>query len=144
MTRITVNRIILAPIESVFSAVADIENLPGTNPDIVKIEFLTDQKSGHGTRFRETRLMNNKESVTDLEITEYSENEHIRMVAESHGTVWDSVFSFHREGDATELTLVMDAHTKNFFLKIMNFLMKSFFKKGLEKHVDALKNYCER
>ena len=92
MTRTIVARTIDAPVDVVFKAVSEVGNLPNTVPDIVKVEFLSDVKSGVGTRFRETRLMNGKESMTELEVTEFIDNEHVRMVADSHGTVWDSVF----------------------------------------------------
>ena len=28
-----------------------------------------------------------------LEVTEYVEHEHVRMIADSHGTVWDSILA---------------------------------------------------
>ena len=79
MIRTIVSRTINASAPEVFKAVSDISGLPETNPDIVKIEFLTDRKSGAGTRFRETWMMKGRESVTELEITELDENSHIRM-----------------------------------------------------------------
>ena len=54
--------------------------------------FLSEVRTGVGTRFRETRLMHGKERSTELEVTEYVENERVRMVADTDGTVWDSVF----------------------------------------------------
>ena len=144
MTRITATRSINAPIDVVFKAVADIDNLPKTSKEIVKIEFLTDQKSGIGTRFRETRLMNGKkEMVTELEVTEYVENDRTRMVADSHGTIWDTLFSVKEVDGETELTLAMDAKPHKFLPKLMNPLMKGVFRKGIEKHMDVVKSYCE-
>jgi len=64
MTTIEARRSIRAPVSVVFTAVTDIADLPNTNPDFVGIEFLTEQTSGIGTRFRETRTMNGKEDVT--------------------------------------------------------------------------------
>ena len=103
MTRTIVSRTVDAPLDVVFKAVSDIGNLPSTVPDIVKVEFLSDVISGVGTRFRETRLMNGKESTTELEVTEFIDNERVRMVADSHGTVWDSVFTVKATGGQTEL-----------------------------------------
>jgi len=76
----------------VFKAISDIANLPNVVPEIERIEFLSECVSGAGTRFRETRRMLGKENVTEPEVTEYVENDRVRMVAGSHGTVWDSVF----------------------------------------------------
>jgi len=144
MTRITVKRIFNAPADLVFKAISDIENFPNTNPDIVKIEFLSDKKSGIGTRFRETRWMGNRSSVTDLEISEFVENDHVRFIADSHGTIWDSIFDVIPLEDKTELTLTMDAKAHKLLPKILNPLMKGLYRKGLEKHMDLLRTYCEK
>ncbi len=143
MTRTTARRIIDAPLESVFAAVSDIRNLPRVVPDIVKIEVLGDTDSGVGTRFRETRLMKGRETVTELEVTEFVSNERVRMIADSHGTIWDSVFTVRRQPAGTELMLRMDANAQKFLPKLLNPVLKGLFKKGLDKHMDAVKHYCE-
>ena len=144
MITITVTTIINASDRKVFKSVADIENLPNTNPDIVKIEFLSKVKSGIGTKFRETRTMNGKDSVTELEVIEYEDNSYIRMVSDSHGTIWDSIFTVKSVGEQTELKLTMDAKANKLLPKLMNPLLKGVYKKGLEKHIDALKSFCEK
>lgn len=82
MSQTTAVRHIDAPIERVFSTVAHIENFAKAVPQIVATEFLTDVTSGVGTRFRETRLMHGRETTTVLEVTEYAENERVRIVAD--------------------------------------------------------------
>ena len=144
MTRITVARIINAPLNTVFKAVSDVEAMPEVVPEVAKTEFLSEIKTGIVTRFKETRMMGRKESVTELEITEYSENVRVRMVADSHGTVWDSIFVVNTVPGRSELTLTMDANGSWFLPRLMNFLLQGLYKKGLEKHMDALKNYCEK
>jgi len=144
LTSISVTRNINAPIDLVSKALSDISNLPNTNPDIVKVEFLSDIKLGIGTKFRETRMMKGKESITELEITEFAENDRIRMVADSHGTIWDSVFTVKVVGDQTELNLTMEAKAHKLIPKILNPLLKDVYIKGLEKHLDALKSFCEK
>ena len=143
MTRVVVIREIRAPIDFVFRSISNISQLPQTVPEIEKVEFLSENQSGIGTRFRETRLINGKESITDLEVTEYAQNEYIRMKADSHGIVWDSLFKVEKAGEFTQLTLTMDAKAQQLLPKLLNPLMKRMYKRGLEKHVDALKSYCE-
>ena len=144
MSSTTVTRTIDAPQELVFAAVSEVENLPRVVPDIVGIEILGDSDSGVGTRFRETRLMSGKEAVTELEVTEFVENERVRMIADSHGTIWDSVFTVRREAAGTELELRMDANAQKLVPRLLNPVLKGLFKKGLDKHMDAVKDYCER
>ncbi len=67
MTQFTATRCINASIDLVFKTVSDINNFSKAIPDIINVEFLSNVKSGIGTRFRETRLMNGKEAMTELE-----------------------------------------------------------------------------
>ncbi len=145
MARTTVTRTIQAPIERVFDTVAHIENFSKAVPHIVKVEFLSDQRSGVGTRFRETRLMGKKEACTELEVTEYVENDHIRIVTDTHGTVWDTVFTVKpASGGGVDLTMVMDANAHKFLPKLINPLIKGMIQKVIEKDMDAVKAYCEK
>jgi carbon monoxide dehydrogenase subunit G len=143
MTRTTVKRIIKAPLGTVFHAVADIEHFTKAVPHIVRVEMLSDVTSGIGTRFRETRVMKGKEASTELEITEYVEDERVRLVADEHGTVWDTVFTVTPVGEGTELTMVMDAKAHRLLPRLMNPLIKGMVKKALEQDMDAVKAYCE-
>lgn len=146
MTRVTVSRTIAASPETIFRAISDIPNLPDTVPDIVRVEMLSETSAGVGTRFRETRVMNGKESVTELEVTEYRAGERVRMVADSHGTVWDSVFTVKPTGEAAEraeLTITMDARAHKLLPRLLNPVFKGLYRKGLLRHVDAVKAYCE-
>lgn len=143
MSTITLSKKINAPKELVFKTVADIQNFSKAVPDIINVEFLSDQKYGVGTKFRETRDMNGREVATELEVTELVENAHIRIVSDTMGTVWDSVFTVERKEDGTELTLIMDAKAYKLLPKIINPIMKGFMKKALEKDMVAIRKYCE-
>lgn len=143
MTRTTVTRTINSPIETVFKAISDINNFPQVVPEIKNVEFISDNKTGVGVRFRETRLMNNKEAITELEVTDYVKNDRIRMVADSHGTIWDSIFTVKPVEGQTELNLTMDAKARKLLPKLLNPLLEGLYKKGVEKHMDAVKTFCE-
>ena len=143
MPRMIVNRTIAAPIDLVFRTVAEIEHFSKAIPDIVKIEMLSDVNKGVGTRFRETRLMRGKEVSTELEVTEYVENERVRIVTDTHGTVWDTVFVVKEADGATELTMTMDAKAYKLLPRLMNPLICGMIKKAVAKDMDAVKSYCE-
>lgn len=143
MTRITVARTIAAPAEAVFGAVTDFDRLSEIDPQIVGVEYLTESRRGLGTRFRETRDMNGRQLVTELEVTEYVPNERARMVADTHGTIWDTVFTVEPAGGGVELTIAMDARPHKWLPKLMNPLMKPMFRRGMERHIDKVKGYCE-
>ncbi len=144
MTRIVVEREVEAPIDRVFRTVAHIEEFQRAVPHIVRVDFLSDVKTGVGTRFRETRLMKGKEAETELETTEYVENDRVRMVADSHGTVWDTVFSVTESGGVTHLTLSMDARPHELLSRLTVPLIKGMVRKAVEGDMDLVKEYCER
>ena len=144
MSRVTVTKTINAPLELVFQTVAEIENFSKAIPHIVNIEFLSENKTGIGAKFRETRIMMGKQALTVLEVTEYSENEHIRLVSDEGGTTWDSLFTVKMTVDgATELTLVMEARPYKTMARILNPITAFMVRKGLVSDMDAVKQYCE-
>ena len=144
MIQFRTSRTISAPIDRVFAALSDPSQFSEAVPHILNIEFLSDVKSGVGTKFRETRLMGKKEATTELEITECVENEHIRIVTESNGTLWDTVMSVSDSGGKTELNMAMDATASGFFGSLMIKMIKGMIQKALEKDMDCLKEYCEK
>jgi len=144
MSRMVVKRTINAPIERVFQTVADISQFSQAIPQIVKVEFLSDVKSGIGTRFRETRSMNGKEATTELEVTEYIENEHIRLVTDMHGCVWDTLFEVKPHNGQSELTMTMDARPYKLMARLMNLVIGGMIKKLVERDMDAVKAFCEK
>ena len=143
MSRTTVRRTIDAPVDFVFNTVAEIDNFSKAIPHIADVEFLSDVKRGVGSRFRETRLMMGREASTVLEVTEYVENERVRLVSDEGGTVWDSVFSVRPADGGTELTLAMDAAPYTFKSRMLVPIMKLVIRMGLVKDMDAVKQYCE-
>ena len=143
MTPIIVTRRVKASPDIVFRTVADIREFARVLPHVVSYEFLTEQKSGVGTRFRETRLMQGKEASTELEVTEYDPPERVRLVADSHGTVWDTVFSVASEGDEAVLTMTMDARSYQWLPWIMNRLIKGMITKAVERDLDLVMEFCE-
>ena len=110
MVRTLLSRTIDAPIEKVFDTVAHIENFSKAVPDIIKVEFLSDRHSGVGARFRETRRMGKREASTELEVTEFVQNDHIRFVSDAGGIIWDTVFTTTpASGGGVQLNMVMNA-----------------------------------
>lgn len=144
MSSMMITRTINAPVDVVFKTVSDIKQFSKAVPHIVKVEFLSDIKSGVGTRFRETRLMKGREAATELEVTEFVVNDRVRLVAESNGTIWDSLFVVKSENGRTLLTMTMEAKTDKLIPKIINFLISGMIKKAVEKDMDAVKAFCEK
>jgi uncharacterized protein YndB with AHSA1/START domain len=143
VARWTVTRTIAAPIEAVFSAISDVTRFQQVRPQVTRIEFLGDARSGIGTRFRETRRMKDKESTTELVITEYQPPNRVRFVADTHGTVWDSIYTATEQNRSTILTLTMEGTSQRLLPRIMMFMISSVLQTALERDMDAVKSYCE-
>jgi len=132
-----------APIDLVFETISTPEKFMEAVPHITSIEFLSEQRTGPGTRFKETRLMGKREASTVLEIAEEEKNSLIRMVSKAGGTTWDSTFSTESEKNGVQLRLVMTAIPSNFMARIMNRMIKGMLEKALKKDMLAIKEYCE-
>ncbi len=136
-------QIIDAPVERVFRTIAHIEEFSKVVPYIVKVEFLSEKESGPGTRFREMRLMNGKHVAIELEVTQYVENERIRLVSDSGGTVWDTLFTVKAVEEGTELTMSMEGRAYKLMSRLMNLLIAPIVRKGVQRDMDAVKAYCQ-
>ena len=145
MTRTRLTRTINAPVDRVFATVADPVNYTRAVPEITKVEFLTDQRTGVGTRFLETREMRGREAATELEVTGYVKDEHIRIVSKAGGTVWDSVFTVTPAGDGrgTRLDLVMEARPCRLLAHVFVPLTKRIVAGAVAGDMDAVKAYLE-
>ena len=143
MSTITVKRTIQAPVDRVFAVVADVQGIPDRDPAVESIEFLSAQQSGAGTRFRETRVQGRRSTVTELEVTEQVDGEYARFVSDMGGTVWDTVFSTRSADSGTELEIRLDARPHKLLARIATPLIRGMVRRGMEKHIDSIKAYCE-
>ncbi|MFT5300087.1 MAG: carbon monoxide dehydrogenase subunit G [Mariniblastus sp.] len=138
------NRTIIAPIDKVFKTLATIDEFSKAVPGIQSVEFLSKSHYGVGTRFRETRLMNGKEVATELEVTELVENEHVRMVSDAGGTIWDTTFRVKQNGDVVEMAMQMDALPHNFSARLITPLILGMVSKFVGQDMDSVKEFCEQ
>lgn len=143
MSTIKISRQIQAPVNEVFQTISDIRNFSKAVPEIIDVEFLSETKSGVGTRFRETREFKGREVATELEVTEFVENNYVRIISDTQGTIWDSLFTVSEKDGGCQLTLEMEARSYKLLSKIMTPLMKGFISKALERDIDAVKEFCE-
>ena len=143
MSRAVVRKTIAAPVERVFETLADVESFAQAIPHSVGIEFLSERRSGVGPRFRETRQTGSRKATTELEITECVPNERLRMVADSHGSIWDSLFVLEEVAGGTELTVTMEAKAHQLVARLMNPMVMPAIQSAMESDLDSVKRYCE-
>lgn len=134
-----------APIDRVFNFVSNVHEMAKAFPDsVIKIETLSEHDTGQGARFREHRLLGKKEDVIEIETIEFVQNEHVKSVTLTAGSLWYTGFAVEPEGSGTLLTMTMEAQPQNLFARIMNIFLKLGMKKGAAEEIDKLKAHCER
>ena len=143
MSHAIVTTVIAAPLEKVFETIADMESFQRAIPHVESIEFLSERRSGPGTRFRETRVTDGKRSTTELEVTECVANDSLRIVTDSHGTVWDSLFAVREVDGGTELTVSLEARAHQLFARLANPLVMPLVRNAMEGDLEMIKRYCE-
>ena len=87
--------------------------------------------------------MKGKEAATELEVAEYIENERVRIVSDTHGTVWDTVFTVNPSGNKVELVMIMEARAYKSMQKLMIPLVMSMIRRAIADDMDAVKKFCE-
>jgi hypothetical protein len=80
----------------------------------------------------------------EFEVTEYVKNDRVRIINETHGTVWDSLFTVASANGSTTLTMRMDTKSRRPLPKLMMPLVCLFIRKAVEKDMDAVRDFCER
>ena len=145
MRRTELSRTVDAPAGVVFSTVADISNFSKAVPHIEHVEFLSEARTGVGARFRETRLMGSRKATTELEVTEYVQDERVRFVSDAGGTIWDTTFTVEPDPDGrgTRVTMVMEARPHRLLARLVTPLMRSVVAKAIAEDLDAVKVYAE-
>lgn len=144
MSRTEIQRTIAAPADQVFAAVADVRQFSRAVENIERVEFVSDTRTGPGTRFRETRRLRGREATVELEITEFAPPERVRFLSEAGGVKWDTVFTVARaRGGNTRLTMVMEATPLTLPARLMVPLMKGMVRKAIAADMDAVRAYCE-
>lgn len=123
--------------------VAHIESFQQALPHITKVEYLTEQQRGVGTKFRETRVMRGREATTELEVREYEPPNSVRLVSDAGGTVWDTTFRLAEAGAGTRLSMQMDAIPHKLMARLALPLIGRVVAKAIESDMDAVKVHCE-
>lgn len=144
MSVVTVTRTIYAPADLVFTAISDLEHLADHDPAVLSVELLTERWDQVGTRIRETRSMGKRQLHNELEVVERDDRRrHLRMVADTDGTIWDTTMDVRPTEEGCTVTFAMTATGSTWFKRMMNAAMSPLFRRGIAGHLDGLKTRCE-
>ena len=146
MANITIRKHIDAPHELVFELASDLTRVPEHVQSIEKLELLTPEPIGVGTKFRETRKVFGKETSEELEITSFEPNQGYTIECESCGAHYRAEYKFVGDISGTHLQLSMDSRAVSLMAKLMSpfsFLMVGSMKKMVEADLDDIKKVAE-
>ncbi len=137
-----------APIDKVFEYFSDIRKAEECINGIDKIEILSDEKSGSGLKWRETRTMFGEKATEVMWVTAFSPPVSYSVDAESHGMKYHSTYTFSEEGKGTSVEMVFEGTPVSFGAKltspIFGVMFKGATKKALQKDMQDLKDLLEK
>jgi len=146
MPGVTVKKHIEAPPEKVFEQATDIPKWPEQMEGIVSVEMLTDGPVRLGTKFRETRVMFNREATEEMEVTGFNPPHSYSVGAENHGCKYHTEFTFKPNGSGTDVEMLFEATPVTALAKTMSAMMAPMIGKVGEicgKDLDDLKASIE-
>lgn len=129
VTVLSIERLAKAPRERVFAVASDLANAPNVIPAITKLEILTSGPVGEGTRFRETRRMFGSAATEEMTISRFDPPNGYTVVADSHGSKYESTFSFDEVPEGTRIRLRFEGRPYTVAAKILSFLFRGMTKK---------------
>ena len=81
---------------------------------------------------------------TVLEVTEYTPHSRARLVADSHGTVWDTLYRVEGSGGGTRLTVDIEARAHKLLARLTGPLINPLVKRNVGQDLDEIQAFCER
>lgn len=134
---------IAATPEAVFAFIQDIDHFAEVLTSVVRVEKITGGPVELGTRFRETRLINGRETTVEIEVTSYDPPHRYSATSITNGMSVTYHYTFTPENEGTRVHLQAKA-TAGGLKKLMLPLVVSFMKKEDSDHLQQLKAAVER
>jgi carbon monoxide dehydrogenase subunit G len=143
----TIRQHVAAPPAEVFAAATDFANAPEHIAGIQRVEMLTAGPVGKGTRFRETRVLFNREATEEMEVVEFDPPRAYALGAENHGCRYLTTLTFEPAGEGTDVEMRFRAAPLTFVARVMAFLMRPLAKKVVQecgKDLEGLASSIEK
>ncbi|WP_077488728.1 SRPBCC family protein [Sinomonas mesophila] len=136
--RITIAR----PAEDVFAFIADLNNIPTWQSEVVTSKVVTPGPTRVGTRFTEDVKMGPRRTTANCEVTEFAPGSMMGFTATSPAMDYQGRFTLAPASGGSEFTMTGTAQLKGWW-RLMQPLMEGEFKRGIRKELEAVKAYLE-
>lgn len=130
------------PAKEVFDFITSSDNASKVVRSVTSMVKLTEGPVRVGTRYRETRMMNDKEQHAELEVIAYEPNQKYAMKNVTEGIETVYRYTFHPEADGTRLDLLCEVRAGG-LKKLMLPMVVSILKKEDGDHLQRLKKALE-
>lgn len=147
MGRINYSVSVNATPEKVFAIVSDVESSPDRIDWCEKVEILTDGPIRVGTKWRETRRVNNKQSVEVWEMTAFESPNFFSAYCDSQGYDVEWSMRVIPEGNSSRLTFDMTTKPRTCIGKLLTpleWLMSGLCKRMIQKDLGKTKAFIEQ
>jgi len=135
-----------APLSTTFDIFSDIEKAEERIEGIKSVEFKTDQRSGVGTVWTETRVFMNREATETMEITALDPDKSYVVGCESCGCRYATTFTFTEENGGTTVLCSMAITPLTMMAKLtspLSKMMSGMIRKCLAADFATLKACAE-
>jgi carbon monoxide dehydrogenase subunit G len=116
MREVSTTARIVAPPESVFDFLADLENLPRWQTGIVSAELTTPGPIRAGSRAHVVRELMGQRLAVDLALTGYEAGRRLELESAASGIGVTATLELAPDGDATRLTFAMRIKAQTIFM----------------------------
>jgi hypothetical protein len=144
MKPITATRMIDAPLDLVFHCISDPSTFQKAIPSITDLEFLSNERKGVGTHFRESRLIKRRIQTRTSCVIGFVVNQSVQFLSAYNSSLWISKFSVEQAARDVEVNVeVYPLLPLSQFAKIIAALTCRPAVQLLECDLDFVKSFCE-
>lgn len=136
---ITISR----PPSEVFAFLADLNNIPKFQAEVLTSKVITTGPTKVGTRFTEEVKMGPMRTTTNCEVTEFSPDRMMAFKAISTSINYEGRFLVEPWEKGAKLTIAGSVQPIGLW-KLMQPIMKVEFKNGIKKELAAIKEILEK
>ena len=143
MIRVNDNIVIMRPASQVFAFLADLNNIPKWQAEVVKSTVVTPGPTRVGTRFTEEVKMGPMRTTADCEVTELISEKTMAFRATSSSMNYEGRVLVEPSGQGTKLTLAGTAQPKGLW-RLLQPMMAGEFKGSVKKELADIKGVLEK
>ena len=139
----TVSELIAAAPDEVYRVLIDVERSAEVLPGVSRVEVLSEERSGAGLKWRESRRMMGRDASIELEIVEATRPHRLKIESRVMNTSYESTFTITAASGGTHLAHDFKSVGGGFLAGIIEKMTAGTMKSSMQADLAAIKSYCE-